>query len=192
MSVPYDIVVRYRLEKPWGKTGEEYVITPTEVSGAGISPAPTINLDETNRLLKELITLLEIAYFPAKAIEFDKLLGITKSVSAGEKMIIGSFKVDAGMKGYIKKVGLSLPVPVSEGNFTMSLLINNNPVRDWQWTHLLALNRDIGLGKGGLANPIDVTIPIAENDTISFQVSVSEPEVSKSYAVRLKGWLKTV
>ena len=150
-----------------------------------------ILLREQMKGIYNLKELLELFITPKDSFRFDKILTITSAIGANSTITVGSFTVPENMEGMIQKIGLSLPVPGTSGNTTYKLLINSRPVRDWVWTHNPALNIDIGMGKSGIDNPIDMEIPLTGGDIVSFMVTAVAAEASLSYGCRFKGWFKT-
>ena len=149
-------------------------------------------IQKLNRLNENAIYLTEIlekAYIPPEAFEFDKVLTVTSAIAAGSSLTIGSFTVPENMEGVIQKVGLSIPAPGSAGNTTMRLQINKSPVRDWTWAYNASF-QDTGVARGILSEPIPTAIPVAGGDLVEFIVSAVLAEASASYGVRLKGWFK--
>ena len=151
-----------------------------------------ISLTVLVRELKYQSAILERSFPPPDALEFDKIYSSTSAISGGGSITLGTFEVPDNSHGWIKKIGLSMPVPDSPGNLSYQLLINKIPFRDWTWSHNTALNIDIGMGRGGVDNPVDISIPVRGGDKIEFKISATNDEASKSYAIRLKGWYRRV
>lgn len=149
-----------------------------------------ISLIAISREMRYMNTLLERTFIPPDGIEFDKIFTSTSAIGASSSITIGTFAFPANTYGMIKKIGLSLPIPATAGNIAFLLLRNKIPYRDWAWTHDASLNVDIGMGKSGIDNPIEISIPTQGEDRWEFQVSATTAESSKSYAIRFIGWYR--